>query len=328
MAGKMAKMSKEERFAKLAEKLRATDVGKGNSGFWTPKQGRQIIRVLPEVGEMKFFYQEVGKHSMPPDRKKSVYCPKFTTAEELDCPVCELVDDLYRSGDKISKALAKGLRVKKMYWMSVIVRGKVDPNTHEQVEEDSGPFIYTPGVKVFGEIMNYILDPEYGDVTDVEDGFDIILTRTGTGIETEYSVKPRRNSSPLSKSDQQAQDWLNAAKDLAWVELSEDPEEDSELSKDHAIYVLPYERIMKEFGLEDFDIDNIDLDKMKIAVDGDEAVEEEAPKRKAARREVDDDVPFSRSKPKAKKEEPEEEEEEEEEAEKEVSRRMARRRSR
>lgn len=271
--------ARQDRLALLRDKLKHTDMGGGGSaGFWSPKEGRSVIRILPEAGEMEYFFQEVGRHNFPPDNKKSVYCPKFTSHNALPCPVCEIVDDLYK-GDKALQAMAGNLRVRKSYWMNVIVRGT------KEGEEDSGPFIYTPGQTVFSSVAALISDPDYGDIMSPTEGLDIIVERTGQGLQTEYQVKPRRNSSPLSNDEKQIDDWLAKARDLTWVEVGDDPEQDKELGKGHSLYLLPYDRIVKEFDLDE-----------GIAVDVDEDEEEVAPKKTSApapaRRtsKVDDDL--------------------------------------
>lgn len=251
---------RKAKLERLRDKLANTDLG-GSSGFWSPKQGPNVIRILPEIGDMDYFFQEVGRHNFPD--KQHVYCPAFTSAgDELDCPVCEIVQELYQAGDKASRKLASQLRVRKMYWMNVVVRDG---------DNIQGPFIYTPGVTVFSSIAALINDPDYGDVFDVEEGTDITVEREGTGLKTEYQVIPRRYPSDLPDAD----DYMDKAKDISYVEVSEDPEEDGELSEGHAVYVLPYERIVAEFDL-DTDIDDF--------VEDAEEEEDEHPARREVKR--------------------------------------------
>jgi len=299
------KMSREERLAALRAKVATIDLG-GSAGFWTAKAGRNQIRILPEVGEMGFFFQSVGKHFMPPDRKKTIYCPKFTSDGELDCPVCDYVDELYKSGDKAAKELAGELRVKKSFWMNIIDRSN----------EKAGPQIYTPGVTVFSAISSLIGDPDYGDIYDVEEGLDIVVEKTGEKLDTEYQVKTRRQSTPLSEDPELVEKWLKDAKDISYVEVSEDPEEDRTLAGKHALFVLPYDRISKEF-----------LDE--VAEEVDDEVEEDEPVTKKGKSAP---TPVSKPKAVAKDEEDDEEEEDsqddgEDDVEKEVSTRRAARRS-
>jgi len=278
---KPAKMDRGARLAALRDKIKNTDLGGGGgAGFWSPKEGANVIRILPEVGDMPFFFQTVGRHYFPPDGKKNVYCPKFTTEGERECPVCEIVEDLYKSGDAANKTLAGQLRVRKQYWMNVIDRSADKDKT--------APLIYTPGQKVFGSIVALIQDPDYGDIHDIEQGLDITINRSGKGLETEYEVVPRRKASPLSQDPDKAAEWIEKAKDLSWAEVSEDPDEDKELSSGHAVYILPYDRIVKDHDLDDPDFitdeeEDDDVDEEDEDEDEDED-EEDPPTTRPARR--------------------------------------------
>ncbi len=299
------KTSQVDRLAKIKEKLKNTDMSSGGGGgFWAPPVGKSVIRILPEVGEMEYFFQTVGKHILSADGKKSVYCPDFTSEGELDCPVCELVDDLRKEKDAASKQLVGQLARRRSYWMNVIVRGS----------ETAGPQIYTPGVQVFSSLTSVIEDPDYGDITDVEKGYDITIEREGTGLDTEYEVRPRRNPSKLSDDPDLVDEWLRKARDLSYVEMTDDPEEDKDISKGHAVWVLPYDRIVREYDLENLENEDEDEEEDEENV-GAKKAKSVKPVKKVVEEEDEDDE--------------DEDEEEEPPAKKEVTRRrMARRSSR
>jgi hypothetical protein len=223
---------------------------------------------------MEFFWQPVGKHNFPPDGKKAVYCPNITSEGEMECPVCEIVDGFWKAGDKASKKMAGELKARKSFWMNVIDRS----------DEEKGPQIFTPGVIIFGSLISIFNDPDYGDFTDVDEGFDISIERTGTGRETEYEVRPKPRKSPLHADSDKIDELLEKAKDLSVVEVSDDPEEDKELSEGHALYLLPYDRIVREFDLDDPEAIGTDIED---DVDEDEEDEDEPPaKKEIARRRV------------------------------------------
>lgn len=306
------KVSNLDRLAAIRDKLQKTDLSSGGGGgFWSPPVGKSVIRIMPEVGNMSFFFQPVGKHNLTPDGKKSVYCPDFTSEGELPCPVCEFVDDLKSSGDSASKKLAGQLARRRSFWMNVIVRGA----------EEKGPQIFTPGVTVMGFISAIIADPDYGLITDVNEGFDITIEREGKGLDTEYQVRARRNPSPLSDDPDEVEKWLSKARDLSFAELSEDPEEDKELSSGHAVYVLPYERIKREYDLENLEDEEEDEDE-EPSPKARAVVKKAAAPAKTSKRvveEVEDEDD---------EEDDEEEDDEEPPAKQEVKRRMARRSAR
>ena len=262
------KLTKSEKLAKMRQALSETDTGSGSAGFLGAlSEGVTIIRILPEVGDMPRFFQEVGVHQMPGKDGKRIFCPKFTSRGKLTCPVCEIVDQLYKAGDTASKAFAGQIRAQKKYWMNTIARA----------DEKAGPKIYTPGVLVFRQLMSLIQDPDYGDITDVEDGYDIKIERKGKGrTDTDYQARAAKNSSPLSDDPDKVDEWLESAKDVSYVEVSTNPDEDAELAEGHAVFVLPYKRLEKEL-----DLDNLELGE---DVEDDDEEEEEHPTRKTSRK--------------------------------------------
>jgi len=299
-----SELSREERIARVRDKLRKTDTGGGGLGFLSLKTGKNIIRIMPEVGEMEFFFQTVGRHYFP--NKKMAYCPSFTSEGELECPICELVDELYKLGDKSSKALAKELRVSRQYWMNAINRA----------DQEAGPLIFTPGVKIFNYIISLINDPDYGDIYNPDEGTDLTIEKSGSGINTDYNPNPRRKITPLHAKDEIMSKWLEDAKDLSWVEVSMDPDEDAKLSEGHAVYLYPYDRLVEEFGLDEVDLDDPqfggDEDEEEEEVDEDEDDDEDLEEEED---DEDEDV------------DEEEDEEDEPEVKREVTRRKAARKS-
>lgn len=233
------KLTKADRLARLRKKVSSVKLG-GSNMWFKPKVGTNVIRVLPAVNEDDFFFQEVGRHYLP--NKQTVYCPDFTSDGELECPVCEIVSELYATKDKSLEKLANSIRVRKEYWMWVLDLSEGgDPKK---------PLILTSGVMIFGEIVSIIQDPEYGDITDLDEGTNIKIIREGTGLDTSYKVLPARRESAVKDADAV----MDKCKSLMWVELTENPEEDAELKSDRVVWVLPYDRIVEEYGLDAADV--------------------------------------------------------------------------
>jgi hypothetical protein len=198
----------KSRIQRIREKLAETNLGGG--GFWKPKVGSNRIRILPEVGEMDVCWVNVGQHYISQNNRH--FCRSFTLDDA--CPICELVNELYTAGDDASKEMASDFRVTKQFWMNVIDRDN----------EERGVQIFTPGVMIFRQIgEGLLLDPEYGDlIFDPDEGLDLIIKRTGQQMQTRYDVIPTRELTPLHADPNQAEQWLNSAKDLSPVDLSED----------------------------------------------------------------------------------------------------------
>ena len=232
--------SRKEILEAIKQKLATTDMGGGGKNFWKPKQGANQIRILPGVGNMgEMFWTSVGSHYLGP--RNNVMCPEVTLGDE--CPICKYVQQLYAdAGNQESKELAGKLRARKQFWMNIV----------DRADEAKGVQIYAPGVTVFGSIASLVQDPDYGDIYDADDGLDITINRAGAGLDTEYEVIPRRNSTPLSASQSTTDDWMDAAYDLSPVILTDDPSEDQAKLVDEAgipfpVAVKPYSRIEREF---------------------------------------------------------------------------------
>lgn len=258
-----------DRLAAILSRMKDTDVysGEGNTKFLKLPEGVTRIRILPEVGDMPFgeFYQEVGMHYLPDDTRE--YCPAFTTRGAVACPICEVCNTLYRSGSAVNKELAKKLRVSKQYWMNVIDRG----------DEDAGPQILAAGPMIFNYISAHVSDPEFGDITDPDDGMDASIDRVGLSMDTKYSVRCGPRTSPISADPAQANEWLDAASDLTVGVLTGDEEEDAGIMEDYTIWVKNYDMMAAVYSPEAL------LSMAGDADDGGEAVVKEAPVQRAMR---------------------------------------------
>lgn len=211
----MAKRKSADYMKDLLDKL--DDLNLGGSGFWTPPEGTTAIRILPEVGTMEYFFQEIGQHY-----DQNVYCPKLTKGDE--CPVCELSQTLYQAGDKDA---ASQYRPSHRFLLNIIVRS----------EEGVGPRIWSCPKTVFGTITALIKDPDYGFIFDVDEGLDLRVVRDGQGIDTKYNLLPTRYPTPLHEQDDVIDEWLEAAADLkAWAEGR----------------MLEYDEIIEKAGIQAF----------------------------------------------------------------------------
>tara|TARA_R100000008_G_scaffold19975_3_gene10325 strand:+ start:10549 stop:11319 length:771 start_codon:yes stop_codon:yes gene_type:complete len=183
----------------LMRKKLATLRGEGdrgeNSVWFKPDEGEQVVRIVPTkdgdpLKEMYFHYN-VGEH------RGGIPCPKRNFGEK--CPICEFASSVWKEGvdnnDEESKKLAKSLFVRARFFSPVIVRGR----------EEEGVKMYGYGKRAYELLLGYILDPEYGDITDIMEGTDISLTYTKPttpGAYPQTSLKMRRNSSPLLEDEE------------------------------------------------------------------------------------------------------------------------------
>ena len=170
--------------------LRGEGTSDKTSVWFKPEEGDTDIRIVPTADgdplkELIFHYNIEG-------HKGGVMCPKRNFGEA--CAICDFASQLWRDGtnnnDDETKKLAKSLFVRTRYFSPVIVRGM----------EDEGVKIYGYGKTAYELLLGYILDPEYGDITDVNEGTDITITYTKAnrpGAYPQTNMKMRRNTTPL-----------------------------------------------------------------------------------------------------------------------------------
>lgn len=174
---------------KLAS-LKGDDPDRKTSVFFKPDEGDTTIRIVtPTDGDP---LKEVHFHYNVGDHRGGVVCPKRNFGER--CPICDFASTLWKEGvatnDEESKKLAKSLFVRQRYFSPVLIRGR----------EDEGIKVYGYGKKAYELLLGYILDPEYGDITDAQEGTDITLTYTKPtkpGAYPQTNLKMRRNTSTL-----------------------------------------------------------------------------------------------------------------------------------
>lgn len=153
MAINLEKM--KAKLASLNEKA-----GGGNNNFWRPQDGNQTIRILPTTDEDPFksyhFHYNIGKNG-------GFLCLNKNFGE--DCPACNLARELYREGDEGSIRMAKDFTARQRFFSPVLVRG----------EESEGAKVWGYGKKVYETLLQLVLNPEYGDITDPDNGTDLDL---------------------------------------------------------------------------------------------------------------------------------------------------------
>jgi hypothetical protein len=116
-------------------------------------------------------------------------------------PVQELITKLRDDSSKESYELAKKLYPKMRTFAPVVVRG----------DEDRGVRLWSFGKMVYQDLLNLMLDEDYGDITDNETGRDIRVTcekPPGRQFAT-TSVTPRGAVTPLTSDADQLTSWVD-----------------------------------------------------------------------------------------------------------------------
>ena len=160
------------------------DGDKKSSAFWKPQEGEQTIRIVPTADGDPFkdywFHYNVGKNS-------GFLCPKKNYGE--DCPVCDFASKLWREGDDDSKKMAKSLFARQRFFSPVMVRG----------EENAGVRVWGYGKMAYETLLNLVLNPEYGDITDTDNGTDLVMKygKPPGGQFPLTKLTPKRKTSPI-----------------------------------------------------------------------------------------------------------------------------------
>lgn len=231
--------------SKIKSKQEELQKGSGNSdyGFDKLKDGKNVRRILPPKGDSTMFYSEGFLHFGLGDDGKSTATCLDTFGKK--CPICEYLNTLKDSKNKDDKEFYQRAKKTKRIYLSVLNRDATD--------EDEKPVILPVGKMILKQVIDVICDPDYGDITDFESGRDITITRSGKGLNTEYSVivKPKETMASEQYSEEEM-DAMLPDLDSLFVEKSE-----SEL-----MAVLTGEDVDDEDD-DDLEYDEMELDDLK-----------------------------------------------------------------
>jgi len=162
--------------------------------LWKPKDGKNTIRILPSASKKGLWFYEATFHY-------GVNLPCLKMIGEK-CPVCRHKDKLLQSSSDDKLELANELEGKTRILFNIV----------DLTDEDTKEL----GVQVWGhsettlqKLMYIWNDPEWGDFTDPEEGYDIIVEKTDQRGPDAYKIRPRRNPSKIEKMK-----WLKKMKKL------------------------------------------------------------------------------------------------------------------
>jgi len=174
---------------RMKDRLSALKGGNNNrSHFWRPPDGESTIRIVPTDDGDPFkdywFHYNLGDNP-------GFLSPKRNFGE--DCPLDNFVRGLWNEKTEESKRLAKKLSARQRFFAPVLVRG----------EEDQGVRVWGFGKQTYEKLLNLVLNPEYGDITDPDAGTDLVLTygKPAGAAFPVTNITPRRQSSMLCSDD-------------------------------------------------------------------------------------------------------------------------------
>ncbi len=172
----------------LEESLRGLDEV-GRSDFWTAKEGKNTVRILP--WKNVFFFKAIlhyGFKRAGGGKRDMAYPCLLMDEEAKSCPICDYYEKLSKSSDEDKSKLGQRIRPVTKYYVNLFDRDRLQ----------DGIRMFGFSGKMMRTLRGYLEDEDYGDITDPEEGRDVILTREGTGFtSTTYEIRVRAKSSPV-----------------------------------------------------------------------------------------------------------------------------------
>ncbi len=149
------------------------------ANFWLPKVGENEIRILPPWSKEGFPFKEIAVHfGVGPDKKTITCLKRYGKA----CFICDTIRELKNTEDTESQEMATRLYKKNRYLWNIV----------DLADLKSGVQIYSSGIRVFEGVWAYFADDDWGDITDPAKGYNLTITRLGSGLNTKYQVRARR----------------------------------------------------------------------------------------------------------------------------------------
>lgn len=169
----------KQRLEQLNATGQKTSFNEGDSIFWKPEPGQNLIRILPNPYNRDYAFTELLFYY---DFGKTMISPKSFGQADV---VFDFAQKMRRSKDELERKVAYRLEPKMRTYAMVLIRGK----------ESEGPKYWAFGKTVYAELLGVIADPDYGDITDLVSGRDVVVDFTpaktaGEFPKTTIRVKP------------------------------------------------------------------------------------------------------------------------------------------
>jgi len=176
--------------------------GDRDTSIWKPTEGKTVIRIVPWKENKENPFIELYFHYLG---NKTYLSP--TSYGNRD-PIAEFADELASGGGKDDWMQARPFRPKLRTYVPVLVRG----------EEEKGVRFFSFGKTVYQELLSIIADPDYGDITDVKSGRDVVVEyipqeKSDTNF-AKTMVRPKPNQTPLHAEADMVKKFLSEQPDL------------------------------------------------------------------------------------------------------------------
>jgi len=150
------------------------------------KEGITQVRILPPYSARGIWCREVREHQVTIEGRFLTFpCPRFL--EDSACPFCEEGGRLHSMGDEDNVEAAKAFRPKRTFLFNALILS----SPGSQLDLKSGVKVLKVGKTVRDQVLDLDQDKAggWGNVYDLEAGFDLRITGKGAGRAREYIVK-------------------------------------------------------------------------------------------------------------------------------------------
>ena len=198
-----------EQIKKKLTQLQSTTSTKEN--FWKPNPGKTQVRIVPYKFNKDNPFVELYFHYNLGTNKTYLSPVSFGRPD----PVNEFSEKLKSSGNREEWLQGRKIEPKMRTFAPVVARG----------QEKDGVKFWGFGKTVYQELLGFIADPDYGDISDPISGRDIVvdkMTPAEAGNQfgkTTIRVKP--NQTPLTEDSEMLEKIFNSQVDL--TELYKEP---------------------------------------------------------------------------------------------------------
>ena len=190
---------------KKLSQLQSTTSTKDN--FWKPQPGKTQVRIVPYKFNKDNPFIELYFHYNLGTNKTYLSPVSFGRPD----PVNEFSEKLKASGNREEWLQGRKIEPKMRTFAPVVVRG----------QERDGVKFWGFGKTVYQELLGFIADPDYGDISDAINGRDIVVDRqTPAEAGNQYgktTIRVKPNQSPITEDSKLLEKLFDSQVDLTEI---------------------------------------------------------------------------------------------------------------
>ena len=177
-----------------AREIKERQARRGKFNFWKPKNGTSVFRILPPGSDKLMSRGLMGKllykHFLWWNGKsQGIFTSGILTDPEV-YPYCPIQDALDRVEDVVPEEHFKRLRAKPRAFFNVLLRRVYDEHENETDKELWGKVLICDAPSGLYEFVTQASEnPQIGFFVHPHKGADVIVIRTGSGIDTDYQYQ-------------------------------------------------------------------------------------------------------------------------------------------